>query len=39
VIDVGGAASARGLEAYVLFWVNLRGAVGTADVNIGVQRA
>ena len=38
VIDLGGIACARGLEAYVLFWVQLRIAFGTSDFNIDVKR-
>lgn len=39
VIDVGGIAGARALEAYVIFWVHLYGAFGTGDFNVLVQRA
>lgn len=36
VIDVGGIVAARGLEAYVLLWVSLMQAQGTAMFNISV---
>jgi predicted dinucleotide-binding enzyme len=36
VVDLGGLTSARGMEAYVLFWLQLWGAVKTADFNIHV---
>ncbi len=38
VIDLGDLSAARGLEAYVLFWVRLMGAVGSPDFNIKVVR-
>lgn len=39
VIDLGGIASARAIEAYVLLWVHLYSALGTADFNVEVHRA
>ncbi len=38
VIDLGDITTARGSEAYVLFWVRLRGALGTAEFNIRITR-
>jgi 8-hydroxy-5-deazaflavin:NADPH oxidoreductase len=38
VIDLGDITAARGMEAYVLFWVRLMRAVGTAEFNIRVAR-
>ena len=34
IIDLGGLASARATEVYVLLWVRLFAALGTADFNI-----
>jgi 8-hydroxy-5-deazaflavin:NADPH oxidoreductase len=39
ILDLGGIASARAAEAYVLVWVHLYAALGTADFNIEVHRA
>jgi predicted dinucleotide-binding enzyme len=39
VMDLGGIDAARGMEMYVLLWVRLFRAAGTAHVNIAVQRA
>lgn len=39
IIDLGGIAGARGTEAYILFWVQLRIALGSNDFNIQVHRA
>lgn len=36
VIDLGPIAAARGLEMYLMMWLRLYGAVGTADFNIKV---
>jgi 8-hydroxy-5-deazaflavin:NADPH oxidoreductase len=36
VIDLGDIKSARGAEAFVLFWVFLRGALGGNQFNLGV---
>jgi predicted dinucleotide-binding enzyme len=38
VLDLGDITTARGSEAYVLFWVRLWGATGTADFNVKVVR-
>ena len=39
VVDAGGIAAARGLEAYVLFWVTMMGAVGSPVFNVRLLRA
>jgi 8-hydroxy-5-deazaflavin:NADPH oxidoreductase len=39
VIDLGGIASARATEAYILLWVHLRIALGTSDFNVQILRA
>jgi predicted dinucleotide-binding enzyme len=36
IIDLGDIKSARGAEAFVLFWVFLRGALGGNQFNLGV---
>ena len=36
VIDLGDITTARGTEAYLLLWLRLWGAVGSADFNIKV---
>ncbi len=38
IIDLGGIDSARGIEAYVVLWVYVYSALGTADFNIEVHR-
>jgi predicted dinucleotide-binding enzyme len=38
ILDVGGIESARGLEMYVLLWLTLRAAQGTATFNIRLVR-
>ena len=38
IVDIGEISSARGAEAYVLFWVRLMQAEGTARFNIRVVR-
>jgi predicted dinucleotide-binding enzyme len=38
VIDLGDITAARGMEAYVLFWVRLMRSLGTAEFNIRVTR-
>lgn len=38
VLDMGGITGARGLEAYVLLWVQLYSAIGTENFNIHVLR-
>jgi 8-hydroxy-5-deazaflavin:NADPH oxidoreductase len=36
LLDLGGLAAARAMEAYVLFWVELFSATGTPDVSVRV---
>jgi predicted dinucleotide-binding enzyme len=38
VIDLGDITTARGTEAYLLLWIHLWGALGTADFNIKLAR-
>jgi predicted dinucleotide-binding enzyme len=38
VIDLGGIAQARGLEAWLLLWTRLYGALGTAEFNLKIVR-
>lgn len=38
IVDIGDIKSARGAEAYVLFWVRLMQAEGTAAFNIRIVR-
>ena len=38
VIDLGDITTARGTEAYLLFWLRLRSALGTAEFNIRLAR-
>jgi predicted dinucleotide-binding enzyme len=38
VIDLGGITGARGMEAYLLLWLTLWGALKTADFNVRVVR-
>jgi 8-hydroxy-5-deazaflavin:NADPH oxidoreductase len=38
VVDLGDISAARGTEAYLAFWIALRRATGTSDVNIKVVR-
>ncbi len=38
VVDLGGIATARGTEAYVLFWLQVMGAAKTADFNVRIVR-
>jgi predicted dinucleotide-binding enzyme len=38
VIDLGDITNARGTEAYLLLWVRLWGALGTATFNVHVVR-
>jgi 8-hydroxy-5-deazaflavin:NADPH oxidoreductase len=38
VLDLGGIAAARGLEAYLLFWLPLAQAVGSWELNIQVHK-
>jgi 8-hydroxy-5-deazaflavin:NADPH oxidoreductase len=37
VVDLGGIAAARGTEMYLPLWLQLMGALGTADFNIQVR--
>jgi 8-hydroxy-5-deazaflavin:NADPH oxidoreductase len=39
IVDLGGIRAARGTEMYLPLWLNLFGAVGTPNFNIGVVRA
>ena len=39
IIDLGGIREARGTEAWLLLWLPLMKAFGTADFNVSVQRA
>ena len=36
IVDLGGIATARGAEMYVLHWVSMRQALGTSDFNITI---
>ena len=36
MIDLGDITTARGTESYLLLWLRLWGALGTADFNIKV---
>jgi predicted dinucleotide-binding enzyme len=38
VVDLGDLSSARGMESYLLFWIRLRGALGTGHFNVKVVR-
>ena len=38
VIDLGGIEAARGAEAYLLLWVSVMGALGTARFNVRIVR-
>ena len=38
VLDLGGIVASRGLEAFVLFWINVRMALDTNTFNIAVVR-
>jgi 8-hydroxy-5-deazaflavin:NADPH oxidoreductase len=38
IIDLGDISAARATEAYLLLWLRLMGALGTADFNIKVAR-
>jgi predicted dinucleotide-binding enzyme len=38
IFDLGGLAAARGTEGYLLLWVRLMQALGTADFNVRVVR-
>ncbi|MBX3125412.1 MAG: NAD(P)-binding domain-containing protein [Polyangiaceae bacterium] len=39
VLDLGDIGTARGTEAYLLFWLRLWGALKTADFNVMIARA
>jgi hypothetical protein len=39
VIDLGDLTAARGMEAYLLLWLRLWGAMKTADFNVKVIAA
>ncbi len=36
IIDLGDISAARGMEMYLMLWVRLMGAVGTAQFNIRI---
>lgn len=38
VVDLGDITAARGTEAYLLLWIRLMGALGTARFNVGIVR-
>lgn len=38
IVDLGGIDTARGTEAWLLLWVRLYGALGTADFNLRLVR-
>jgi len=38
IVDVGGIQAARGLEAYVLFWLTVMTALKTSDFNIRIAQ-
>jgi len=38
-LDLGGVATARVVEQFILFWISLNGAVGGDAFNIAVLRA
>jgi 8-hydroxy-5-deazaflavin:NADPH oxidoreductase len=38
VLDLGGLVAARGMEAYLLFWVSVLGAVATPRFNVRIVR-
>jgi predicted dinucleotide-binding enzyme len=38
VVDLGDITTARGTEAYLLLWIRLWGALGTADFNVKIAR-
>jgi 8-hydroxy-5-deazaflavin:NADPH oxidoreductase len=39
IVDLGDISSARGMEAYLLFWLRLTGVAGGPDFNVKVVRA
>jgi hypothetical protein len=38
IVDLGGIRSARGMEMYLPLWIAMRGAFGSANINIKVAR-
>lgn len=38
IVDLGDISAARGVEAYLLLWLRLRGVTATGDFNIRVVR-
>lgn len=38
ILDLGDIRAARGMEAYLLLWMSLYGALGTANLNVHVVR-
>lgn len=38
VVDLGGITTARGTEAYLLLWIRVFGAIGTAEFNVAIVR-
>ena len=39
VMDLGDVTAARGMERYLLHWLRMMGATGTAHFNVGVSVA
>ena len=39
IVDLGDISAARGMEAYLLFWLRLMGVAGTPDFNVKVIRS
>ena len=38
IVDLGDITASRGMEPYLAFWIRLRVATGTSDVNIKLVR-
>jgi predicted dinucleotide-binding enzyme len=38
IIDLGDISAARGMEMYVILWVRVMGAIGTAGFNIRIVK-
>lgn len=38
IVDLGGLATARGTEAFLLLWIRMYGAMGTGEFNIGLVK-
>jgi predicted dinucleotide-binding enzyme len=38
IVDLGGIVGARATEMYIPLWLNLMGALGTAEFNIALAR-